>query len=221
MNMRRSLWWVFVAVLLVGMVVTVLSGFAAASASQYWKLDSEYLDGVFQMERVGGPGDDGQSGSVTIPSGGSKIWIADEAAAADVTFPEGDWVAYMCLGSGWADKCSVEVGVWDENSLSFSAFSVVDLRLTWDSNKKFIEVKTQTGSETIPEGQYLALKVINNDAAARPIQTNGCSSLTSPCKDPGYPTPQLATAVSLGAGVLGLSILAALRRRKETASAAS
>lgn len=215
--MKSHLYRVLMLVMLGGMMAALLTGLAAASASQYWKLDSEYLDGVYQMERVGGSGEDGQSGTVSIPAGGSRIWIADEAAAADVTFPGGDWVAYMCLSSGWAEKCSVEVGVWDEDTLSFSAFPVSDQRLTWDKDKKFIEVKTQTDSETISEGQYLALKVINNDVAARSVQTNGCSSLISPCSDPGYPTPELATAISLGAGAAGLGLLAVLRRRKATA----
>lgn len=215
--MRRNLVTGLMAAVLVGVMVAGMTALAAASASQYWELDSEagVPDGgsIRQMERVGGPGDDGQSGSVDIPAGQSYVWIADEAAATDVTFPEGDWVAYMCLATGWADECGVEVGTWDGSD--FSAFSVNNQRMTWDNDKKFIEVKTQTGSETISEGEYLALRVTNNASGARSVQTNGCSSLISPCSDPGYPTPEVATAISLGAGLAGLGLLAILRGRKK------
>jgi len=225
-------------VLLLGLsIVALISALfigatAAASASagaQVWQLDQDTTTPGFEMEKNGGSGDDGQTGSVLITQGTSLVWISDEAAGADVTFAaNGAWKVDLATDSPWVDTnasgCDILIGEWDE-TLGFVAFSTVfDIySVTWSTatGQYIFELKGQSSDETVDTGKYLAINITNSDTKTHTIYTdegNKASALTSPPNDPGYPLAEIAAGILLGGGLVGLVGYIVIRKKKASAT---
>jgi hypothetical protein len=223
------------------------------SGRQTWQLDSENPDtnayvppvalpGPFQMEKNGGPGDNGQLGQVIIYSAAESsgapteaIWIADQAAGADVTFSNGNWVVDLVTDSDWntqSQNCIVEIGQWDGAFQVFSG-TMTGLKFSYayihdnpdpaldDSLVGIVQVSYQTSAETVYSGNRLAIRIKNEDTnLTQHIIYTGegdfASCVSSPQTDPGYPLPELATGLLLGAGVLAIGGFILIRRQKAT-----
>jgi hypothetical protein len=65
---------------------------------------------------------------------------------------------------------------------------------------------------TVPENYYLALRIVNELESGKSIDviTEGKSLLVSPDTDPGYPLPEIASALLF---VFGLTVFIPIRRR--------
>jgi hypothetical protein len=188
---------------------------------QTWQLDSETSPAGFQMERTHGPGDDGQTGEVSIRSGDTLTWIADEAAESGVTFPSGAWKIEIATEADWGtngSNCLATFGMW--NGSVYTPFTTLNLvSVGWSSGSVAYNFKLdkQLGSMTIPTGSFLAVQITNNDSKKHTIytdETEKASCVTSPQTDPGYPLPELAAVVLLGTGLLGLALFVFIRRKK-------
>jgi hypothetical protein len=200
-----------------------------ATSAQVWQLDSETTTPGYEMEKTGGPGDDGQTGSVVIGSFGSHLWIADQAAMADVTFAaDGAWKVELSTDSPWIDDeasgCSVQIGQWD--GTMFTSFSsVFDVfSVTWDTStgKYVFELKGQSGEETVDMGNYLAVQICNTDSIMHTVYTGEgtySSCITSPQNDPGYPLPELAAGILAGLGLAGLAVYIIIKRKRTSTGA--
>jgi hypothetical protein len=214
------------------------SGTPKVTAPQVWSLDSESLSGSFQMEKNYGPGDDGQTGSLSISPQGTIYWIADQQAQDDVTFDLGIWNLQLSTDADWGTKgsaCYMEIGYWDgtfhtltpspvlkSGSHAFTppfgpAYYIITKRLIQD------------GTITVPDGTYLAVQITNqlpvSPAAdnSRTINTGEDdfnSSLRSPQTDPGYPLPELAAGLLLTLGLAGLGVFVIVRRKSAKAKLA-
>lgn len=211
-----------IVLLVIGMT-TSLTAVALANTGvpgiQNWKLDSETTPAGYQMERELSTGNDGQTGQVNIASGDCATWLADEVAAADVTFTGGKWVANLCVESDWSDCMDVLIGEWDGST--FTAFNTVT-KVNFGWNTGVIRVESQLNSETIAEDNYLALQICNLSGTectgGHTIYTQGCSQLSSPCSDPGYPLPEIAGGILFGLGVVGLAGFLVIRKRKQASA---
>jgi hypothetical protein len=204
------------------------------TAPQIWSLDSESIDtDINQMEKNYGAGDDGQSGNVPIPAGTSRVFIADEMAGADVTYPEGVWVLFLSTDQDWGtggDACDIEIGYYTPGAGFISLTPAPTLKSSGqsfgaipDAWAVLGERLVQADSITIPDDTYLALQVTNNSAETRVINTGEGkfnSYLRSPETDPGYPLPETAAAVLMFAGLLGLGGYILIKRRKASAQIA-
>jgi len=213
-----------VSALFIGATATATAA-APESGPQTWQLDTETSTPGYVMEKTGGPNDDGQTGSVAVTTGSSVIWLADEAAAADVTFVSGAWVIELATDADWGtngDDCAIDVGEYD--GTTFTSFSmVIDSVLEWNEATRsyILRVEVQSGAETIYTGNWLAIEVTNNDSIDHTVYTGefeDASCVRSPETDPGYPLPEIAAGILLAGGIIGLVSFMAIRSRKVSAA---
>ena len=195
----------------------------ADSGHQQWLLDKESSSADYEMEKKDGPGDDGQTGNVTIAANSSAVWLADQAAVCNVTFTGGDsWVIKICTDSDWGfqgDKCETKIGGWNTTTGWYDIPTTTQGTIVWDDGQKILTVEFQANNATILQGDYLALKIKNNNDGVHTVYTKGCSYLQSPCSDPGYPVAEVVSGVLVGLGLLGLAGYAGWKRRKASADA--
>jgi hypothetical protein len=200
------------ALILVAGLFLAIAGIASAQdewpqpcTSQVWFLHDQghpVNDGLI-MEKIQW----GQTGEVDIPAGQCRIWLSDEAAITNVTFLNGVWIIGLNTDSEWgtgASLCNAIVGQWDIMENRFVPFSTEASEKSWDPTLHELIVKVKEGSETILKDNYLALQICNDDSIAHKVYTNKHSGLQSPCSDPGFPTPEVATGILLGLGIVGL-----------------
>jgi len=215
------------------MAIPVFATDPETTAPQIWSFDSDSLSGsVYQMEKNQGPGDDGQSGYVTIAAGDDQIWIADEVALADVTYPSGSWVLFLSTNQAWGTQgadCDFQIGSWDPDDLSFTQLTPDGADLHARGKNFITDTETwsilgerwvQSESIMIPEGTYLAIKIINGTGGSRNVNTGEykyCTYLRSPETDPGYPLPEIAAGSLLALGLAGLGAFIIIRRRSAKA----
>jgi hypothetical protein len=206
---------------------------------QTWQLDSETKlgppptvgpdnrvvlpAGYFEMEKTKGPDDDGQSGQVNFTSGQTIVWIADQVAQTDVTFTSGGWKVELITDSDWGvggDQCTVAIGYWDGIFNPLATYTKIsDYDVDFAGNKTIFKLNKQLSSIKIPVGTYLALEVTDDDGDHIVYTGEGdlASCLTSPQTDPGYPLPELASAILFGLGLSGLAVYIVIRRKKAQA----
>lgn len=223
--MFKSKWLRISSVVLSLALLIVMVSPVAASADegpQFWFLDSVDSPVAGKVMEKGLSSD--QSGQVVIAAGQYQLWLADEPTLSDCTFPDGTFpedtwevklrVPYRSILDGDLDA---EVGYYDVDGDEFHDFA------TWDVIEaralfNYYELQLQIDDATVPAGDYLALKVINNDTDPHTIlmrDTWGNRSwVASPLSDPGYPTPELPTVILMGVGLLGLLGYIGLKRSK-------
>jgi hypothetical protein len=157
-------------------------------------------------------------GIVTLgASGGSNIWISDEAAQCDVTFSASSgWMGQVKFASAPTseDTFIVEIGYSTDGS-DFTAGGP-DATLTGDGSKTAFTYTTDAFSVTVPNTKYLALKLTNSSDSAYDVTTGGAWSYTSNPDSgaPEWPTPELPTVILVGVGLTVLGIFIWLKRRK-------
>ncbi|RZN33949.1 MAG: hypothetical protein EFT35_09985 [Methanophagales archaeon ANME-1-THS] len=174
--------------------------------SQRWYLDSEDHPVAGKlMEKTGT-----QSGSVTIAGGEEEVWLADSAALIDVTFPGGFWVVGVRTDRNWGDKCRVSLGGFNPTS---GWYEIPTKDRSWSWNIYVLDIALQADPATIKQGDYLALKITNEDEAAHTVHAGRYSLLRSPRSDPGYPIPELPALVLMSVGLLALVSYVVLRRK--------
>ncbi len=202
--------------LLVGALLLSMTAIASADGSQTWELDSTSVGSNHEMEKDDGPGDNGQSGTVSIADAASVIWIADEVSQG-CTFPAGGddaWTLRLVSAAKWdttLNPITLEIGYVVGTSFTTLATNSTSM----GAGSYALDITIQGADIPIGSGKYLAIRVTNNDGKSHTIQTDGNSWLMSPTDDPTYPTPELAAGVLLGLGllVMGGFILIAKRRR--------
>ena len=221
--MNRVIVKTAVGLFLVLVLLFSMTTLALADGLQQWFLDSETTAAGYEMEKKGGPGDDGQTGNVTVANGTSEIWLADQAAVCNVTFTGGDsWIVRICTDADWGtegDKCEASVGGWNTTTGWYEFLTSTQGTITWDGGKNILIVEFQANNVTVLQGDYLALKIKNSNSESRLVKTEGCSYLQSPCTDPGYPVAEVVSGVLVGLGLLGLAGYAGWKRRKASADA--
>jgi len=234
-RMKKWLMRVLIPTFFVAVLLLSMTGIAtAATGPQNWRLDSQsHPDsdpagaGCQVMWRGPTPA---VSGVTPISkNNGSVIWCANEAAAVNVTFPgatDGNpWYVQLRVDSDWArhtSTCLVDVGSWNA-VVGFQPFDVDALITMRVTAVDILEVKVQYDPVQVAQGDYLALKVTNastttdHEVVSSSQGCQGCSWVESPCSDPGYPVPEMATGLLFGAGIVGLVGYAYVRHQRRKA----
>jgi hypothetical protein len=148
------------------------------------------------------------AGTLTIPTGDTTNWTANEAATVDVVFPAGNWTGWLTLNESFtvAEKFTVAVGSFNNTNPVFTSAGTQNF--TGDGSKTAFSLDIPANEFTVPKGNYLALNVTNPPAGSDNlvIKTGGGSSfITSPETDPGYPVPELSSIILFSVGLLALA----------------
>jgi hypothetical protein len=224
--LKRLIFAIIVLTALIGLLVVPAGADTGDTQSQTWYLDDSAgaHGGTYKMLRE----DTGVSGnSITIPAGGSITWLSDEPAGAKVTFPSGAWAVNISTDKNWdhayvpydpkknyKPKCHVEIG-----GESTGLFVTIPSTLAYMKGSKIIlDSETVSIPESINKGDYLYLTVYNDDNIPHVVNLNGDSNLVSPNSDPGFPLPEVTTAVLLGGTLLGLAGFMVIRQKRKTSS---
>jgi hypothetical protein len=171
--------------------------------AQVWYLNSV---GNPEMEKETGI----QTGSETLEDT-PMIWTSDEAAASDLTFPNGSWTAVFTTTNWGAGNCRVQIGDFDASTGDFNAFNTTPATGTYSNGR--ITVIVSTGG-TVLQGHYLGLSVVNASGSPQSIATDGSSYLAPPAGSPDYPLPEMSAGILLGMGLLAVSGFVAVKKRK-------
>jgi hypothetical protein len=182
-------------------------------ANVWWlnEIDHNTVTSQLEMEKIL----DIQTGSVALASGASEIWLADQAAQSEVTFPIGVWTLSLHTDQDWGKDCAAVAGEWDTANSKFIPLTTVK-STDWDGISK-LTILLDGSTINIHTGNYLALQITNNNSGKQTIVTdytlNG-SYLAPPEGSPGYPTPEWSTIILLGLGLTGLGSFLLIRKKK-------
>ena len=144
-------------------------------------------------------------------------WIDDQAAGADVTFPEGVWDLVLNTDADWRNDCEITLNEVDSTGNQVSAFSgTITSRTLLSHNEEFylLKFRINAASATVVLGNYLAITINTTDGQSHTITTNGSSYLSPPAASPDYPLPEMSGVLLLGLGLSGLIGFVLIRRRR-------
>ncbi len=189
------------------LVVSMTAGIAVAEVgSQTWFL-SNNPPGSDQV-KVMYKGAIVTPGLVDVTNG--VVWLANESAIYDVPF-SGNW--NVSLRASSSSDCQVTAYIGVVNGTSFTPYGNRSLIVSGVTQKNFSINATDF---TVPEGEYLALRVVRTFGSATVrVAADGINSgIVSPPTDPGYPVPELSTIVLMSVGLLALVGYVAWRRKR-------
>jgi len=118
--------------------------------------------------------------SVTLNSGSSNIWIADQATLININVPgTGSWTGQIAFTSAPAngETFTVEIGS-STNGSDFTAGGP-DATLIGKDTVTVFTFETDSSAFTIAKGNYIALKITNNSGKSYAVQTGSAWSYCS------------------------------------------
>jgi hypothetical protein len=223
---------VILAVAMVVIMVAMLAAPAFASGgAKVWYLQNSTMSingsSMNYMQTT-----QAKSGTVNISTGSSLVWVTNDYAHGNITFPNDYWVLRVMTDSDWGTNGSgmtAELGYWDGSFHRIGYFfSALWMTGGYQYNNGILEWKyTLPAGDVIPDQKYLAVKITNNDTTKQSHAvycgydtktTDGVfySCLTTPQSDPGYPLPEVAAGVLLGGGLLAIGGFVLIRRKHIT-----
>jgi len=164
-------------------------------AQQVWYL-SDVPNGSVYIMYKGTPPSGG--GFVTILPNESVVWISDQPALTNVTFPATVWLGNITLSvkGGTTATLNVSVGVWNGTFHSYG-YEIVDA-------KTVANLSIPVTTFTVPKGSWLSLNVTNlgTTTISVKIKSGGTySNLVYPSLVPAYPLPEVPILLLVVAGV--------------------
>jgi hypothetical protein len=137
------------------------------------------------------------------------MWLNDQAANADVTFPHGTWTLIFVTTDWGAGNCLVQIGDYEADGDHFNAFNSSPAAGSYSDG---IITVTVTTDGVVRQNHYLALSIVNASGLSQTIITEGDSYLAPPEGSPDYPLPEMAAGLLLGLGLAGITGFVVIRR---------
>lgn len=179
-------------VFMIGFTILLLA-VVPVSAQQVWYLSGNTSGTVYIMYKGVPPT---KNANVAILPNDSAIWIADQQAITNVTFPSAIWIVNL-VTSGPTGVVNVSIGVWNGSDFKSYGYAILNV-------KKVTNSTVSVGSFTVPKGQWLALKIENIGVATVRVKAWGGGSysyLEYTQSNPPYPVPELPTVLSVLIGI--------------------
>ena len=201
-------------------LVSVVGTASAVSITWYFNSTASTVNGAdYWMSRQWSDSGD----KIGLYSGNTFTWCADEAAQVDVTFCAENWSVHLDYTRGIqggylesGETVTAKIGILESDGTFTEKCSNSEAgsgSSTGGESDSMISISCP--SFTVPQGDYLAVKVSMAGGKVRIDAEGSASTITSPtCGDP-YPTPELATLVLFGTGLLALAGFVLYNRRKE------
>jgi hypothetical protein len=148
------------------------------------------------------------AGNLTIATSSFNLWIADEPAQINLSFPAGIWTGGITLETALppGQNFSIEVGNCSGGIFTASGSDTIN----GDGNTSF-DFRITADSFSISKNDYLAVNITNATTDIE-VKTGGTHSyITSPDTAPAYPIPELP---SIFLFTIGLLMLAGFVRRR-------
>ena len=169
------------------------------ATSDHYSLQAWWLSGDSKMYRA----DMTKSpGVVAITGGSSQIWSAEEATLANISFSGTDgWTGQVIFTSPIAnnDSFKIEIG-YSTNGSDFNTGGP-NATIIRDGSDSVFTYQTNASAFTVPEGNYLALRITNNSSSNYAVQTGGASSYCSaPNESQDYSLPVELASFNATAG---------------------
>lgn len=124
---------------------------------------------------------------IDITASGSKIFILEDAAVSDTAYPAEAWKGRVFFIDAAPASIDIEIGS-STNGLDFTPGGPNDT--VGNGTDYFLTFETDESSFTVNTGNYLALRITNNDAATHQLYTGGAFCyLTSPDESIWLPEP--------------------------------
>ena len=169
------------------------------ATADHYSLQAWWLSGDSKMYRA----DMTKSpGVVAITGGSSQIWSAEEATLTNISFSGTDgWTGQVIFTSPIAnnDSFKIEIG-YSSNGSDFNTGGP-NATIIRDGSDSVFTYQTNASAFTVPEGNYLALKITNNSSNSYSLQTGGASSYCSaPNQSQDYSLPVELASFNATAG---------------------
>ena len=225
MNLKKAVVLGLLMIVVAGLLPSVVS--AEADVRPMWYLDNDLDDSPGWADNIMYQSPDGEPVntedlSVEVGSGEWVIWRADQPALVDIAFVCGEDVTW----DGKATLVKGDIELTDLTKNMVAQLGYIDGTGFTDVGNVTLSDGTEQGfgvvyhidvgdGFVVPEDNYLALKVINNNVGAINVRTgSGHSWLRAPSAVPQYPIPEIATIALVAAGLIGLGGYLGIRRRK-------
>ena len=145
-------------------------------------------------------------------NGGQLLLRSDSSVSGSLSFQPGNWIIYLTSGEDWNNKCSIEIGSWNAAN-GFVAFTNTKQIDPYISGQEILTLNSPN-ELSLTNGNYLAVRITNNDGTDHQVITGGSSYLTAPEGTAPAPVPEMAAGVLLALGLAGLGAFILIRRQK-------
>lgn len=206
-------------------IALVLVSMTGAASAESWYLTARYVDegewqNVYYMYEYNEthPTTGSACNNIAIPDPGDPlIWISNESAQVNVTFPPTCWNITIAFAVIKLDNLSFSIGSYHNETDTFTPVNTTYIDPAPNGNDVNVSIEICTDSFTINEGDYLAFNLVDADlnTSGDAITVDVCySTVTYPPDGPDWPIPELSTLVLMSAGLLAL--FGYIRYRKRT-----
>lgn len=162
---------------------------------------------------------------IPVTGNTTVLWRSDEAAATSVTFCDGNgddkgWDGKIMLDAKSYNLSGVTVELGYLDGFPPSGFHTAGgTTLAYQGGSHVAEYQIALTGFTVPQGAYLALRLINNTSQTIGVGTGETHNwLKAECSPPCYPTPEIPTIVLFATGLVCLGGYLALRRKRAKAA---